>query len=774
MSEPIKIVVTAETAQAAAALQAFVKQTAGGLEQVAKSAHETAGALGSNRMAIMEMGHSVRAMADGMVAGMSPLRLAMMEAPRLMQSWGEATAEFRTKMIALLPTLGGVAAAVGVLAAAWAYYGESLTDPTKRMRDMADALDKVPDLVDKINTAIRAGTLDPVKGQKYLDLLNGNTKLYNQTTVPDAFGGHAATVKNGLGGLFGEAFPQLTTDPNIRNTRTGAVIGQRQAANEIDIQKYVEQMVRSDKVTQANDHAQPIDAELVKLHEQAEKMQRDAELGTQKEMDRIKDRYEKERAQITETHNLALTLGKIAPEKEQEYQDALKASQAAETASLAELQTKASEEQTKREQAATKQLYDAKHELALGVMGRTEDEITAKQQAAGYVRGQNTEQEYQLRMGAAKLALDFGAITEDEYTKAVTEAAKKRAEGEKEYNEQLKHTQELTREIARDRVEAQLVGIEGNPFLTSAQKQQQSLPLMQAKMSQNDSRIGELAQDAINDPTQRQEAEKQIAQLMVQQAELADKIAAAQHPWATQVSELLSKSDISSRTLAANFAATFNTAIQSISSGITGLIEGTKSWGQALRQIYNSIINEVISAIVQMGVRWVLTQVMMAVMGRSILASATAATAPIAAAQAGIWAAPATLATIASYGMAALAAPGFIAGAEGATLGLSAFAAGGYTGDGGKYDVAGVVHRGEFVFNSAAVNRIGLDNLQAMHRGSNSAGSSSGGGGGSGGGGDTHIANFFDMNKVIDHMNRSDAHTKMIVNIMGNHIHKFR
>lgn len=45
------------------------------------------------------------------------------------------------------------------------------------------------------------------------------------------------------------------------------------------------------------------------------------------------------------------------------------------------------------------------------------------------------------------------------------------------------------------------------------------------------------------------------------------------------------------------------------------------------------------------------------------------------------------------------------------------YATGGYTGAGGKHDPAGIVHRGEYVFSAASVNRIGLGNLDAMHRG---------------------------------------------------------
>lgn len=45
------------------------------------------------------------------------------------------------------------------------------------------------------------------------------------------------------------------------------------------------------------------------------------------------------------------------------------------------------------------------------------------------------------------------------------------------------------------------------------------------------------------------------------------------------------------------------------------------------------------------------------------------------------------------------------------------FAAGGFTGPGGKYQPAGVVHKGEYVFDQAATNRIGVSNLEALRNG---------------------------------------------------------
>lgn len=59
---------------------------------------------------------------------------------------------------------------------------------------------------------------------------------------------------------------------------------------------------------------------------------------------------------------------------------------------------------------------------------------------------------------------------------------------------------------------------------------------------------------------------------------------------------------------------------------------------------------------------------------------------------------------------------GFLQGLLGGLLG---FAGGGYTGDGATNSAAGVVHGKEYVFNARATARIGKGNLDAMHRAAN-------------------------------------------------------
>jgi len=63
----------------------------------------------------------------------------------------------------------------------------------------------------------------------------------------------------------------------------------------------------------------------------------------------------------------------------------------------------------------------------------------------------------------------------------------------------------------------------------------------------------------------------------------------------------------------------------------------------------------------------------------------------------------------------AAAASLMVANSIGAASG--GFAAGGYTGPGGKYQPAGVVHRGEYVMPQETVQRYGLPMMRAMHQG---------------------------------------------------------
>lgn len=196
-----------------------------------------------------------------------------------------------------------------------------------------------------------------------------------------------------------------------------------------------------------------------------------------------------------------------------------------------------------------------------------------------------------------------------------------------------------------------------------------------------------------------------------------------QQSFSLALAELQEKWGTWATSAAQAFSSVFESSIQSISDGITGLIMMTKTWGQAFREIGLSILTSVVQAIVQMGVRWIATRILMATVGRAIqaaeIATALGVSAAHAAALSAIWATPATLATTASYGAAASMAPAAIMAAtaivKGTSLATTAFAEGGLTP--GRPTLAMVGERGpEFVVNAGATAR-NIDALRAINDG---------------------------------------------------------
>ncbi|TWI52986.1 lambda family phage tail tape measure protein [Pseudomonas duriflava] len=204
-----------------------------------------------------------------------------------------------------------------------------------------------------------------------------------------------------------------------------------------------------------------------------------------------------------------------------------------------------------------------------------------------------------------------------------------------------------------------------------------------------------------------------------------------------------------------------------LSDTFADAIVGAESLGEAMRNLGQTIVSHVISSIIEMGARYAVTQAMQLAGIQTTQAAeiakattvATAQTAAIATTTAASTAATATTTatqtaaaatTTASWTPAAIAASIGSFGTA-AAVGLAAvvaalafskgFSKGGYTGDGGVNDPAGVVHKGEVVWSQADIARAGgVATVEAMRKGyapqggasragQTSSGTSSGGGG---------------------------------------------
>jgi hypothetical protein len=201
--------------------------------------------------------------------------------------------------------------------------------------------------------------------------------------------------------------------------------------------------------------------------------------------------------------------------------------------------------------------------------------------------------------------------------------------------------------------------------------------------------------------------------------------------------------------MAHSLTGAISTGLNGVSTNLSKVITGAENLGQAFRNIAVDVGTTLVQAFTDMGVKWIANKITMAVADENVAASSTAALLPIAAAQSAIWAAPATLATIASWGGAALAAPLEILGAlaETQAIALGGFEMGGFTG-GTEGQVAGIVHGGEYVWSAPAVRAVGVGNLERAHQAAVSGGGSSGGGGGGRGSNHATIINAFDAESV--------------------------
>ncbi|MBC2592783.1 hypothetical protein H5P28_00770 [Ruficoccus amylovorans] len=165
---------------------------------------------------------------------------------------------------------------------------------------------------------------------------------------------------------------------------------------------------------------------------------------------------------------------------------------------------------------------------------------------------------------------------------------------------------------------------------------------------------------------------------------------------------------------------TFNSIDNALQSGLSGsmqgLIERTETWQGALTNVTGTIRGALIQSFTQMATSWIAERLRMFVMGESLKQADTTSTVAQEAVKQTAMGPTAMLASIGSWGSAAIIGAAVLTAVMASVGG---FAEGGYTGLGGKYEPAGVVHRGEFVVPADVVARQGpayFDNLVGQLR----------------------------------------------------------
>jgi len=214
-----------------------------------------------------------------------------------------------------------------------------------------------------------------------------------------------------------------------------------------------------------------------------------------------------------------------------------------------------------------------------------------------------------------------------------------------------------------------------------------------ARMSQDQSRTQE----------ERNQAEMEFIRLQQEGFELQQEIDSYNFfgRMKQTIREIAAEIGSTTEIIARNFKTFIGGAIDALANGISGLIQGTLTWGNALRQIGSSIMTAIISSIARMFAQWIVGRLAVKAVEVASSAAEAAAKAP-----------SALMSSIASYGTATIVGIALFLAALGVGIAAAAgaFAGGGLVkGQGGaKSDnILARLSNGEYVIPAGAVQAYG-------------------------------------------------------------------
>lgn len=320
-----------------------------------------------------------------------------------------------------------------------------------------------------------------------------------------------------------------------------------------------------------------------------------------------------------------------------------------------------------KERAAEEERYRLEErrikELSKGLKGIDQQKILSAQISNAILK-QRTQENIELR-------------ETEELLKSIVEM-------EKEMDERLEKEWDESVRGARDKVDARVSQIQSDPFLTDAEKYNQLKELDPSSVQ------------GIANP------ESYFEQMRAGLASLSNQ-------WGTLQQEI-----------AGTFYGAINNSINLVSDGLTDMIFQTEGWKQKLAQIPQQILQGIIGAIIQMGLKWMATQLMMAIFGDAMKSKEVIAGVATAKALEEAYAPAAYAAAVASYGGAAYAgAAAVIGGLISTKLAFASdgYKKGGWTGNGGTDQVVGLVHGQEWVMPAETVAAWGHENMAAIQAG---------------------------------------------------------
>lgn len=160
---------------------------------------------------------------------------------------------------------------------------------------------------------------------------------------------------------------------------------------------------------------------------------------------------------------------------------------------------------------------------------------------------------------------------------------------------------------------------------------------------------------------------------------------------------------------------TFNSVDSALRSGLSnsfqGLIKQTHTWRDAVLNVSSAIGGSLIQSFSKMAANWIADRIRMFVLGESLKQAEKTSTIAQEAVKQTAMTPTALLASIGSFGSAALIGAAVLTAV---LASVGGFAEGGYTGAGGRFEPAGIVHRGEYVIPADVVSRHSPQAIDAL------------------------------------------------------------
>lgn len=274
---------------------------------------------------------------------------------------------------------------------------------------------------------------------------------------------------------------------------------------------------------------------------------------------------------------------------------------------------------------------------------------------------------------------------------------------------------------------AALVNSAPDLFAGTQQSIQAQLKAYQDAFAQIEAmRQADLISEQTANQMKAQQSEAMAQKLMQAQLQAAQiRLELGSGDWADAAVVSLGKITQGFTTFSAGATNAMGSFFTSFTDGFANSVGRAIVYSEDLNQALNNVAKEalagLISALVKLGIQWVVNAALGQSLGAAALTAQTAMSAAAAAATAAAWAPAAAMTSLASFGansapaMAGISATTALSESL-ALASMAGFQSGGYTGEMGVGQVAGLVHGKEFVMNAqaTAANR---PTLEAMNRG---------------------------------------------------------